>query len=106
MTSPVRTRSPSPPRELPTAERDRYGDDCLVEEEMFDWYDPDEWYPVKIGDVFESRYQVLVKLGFGSVSTAWLCRDLRFVPTDVSHCWRIVAYKAVESTSTSLSRCT
>ncbi|KAL2256675.1 hypothetical protein VTK26DRAFT_1319 [Humicola hyalothermophila] len=54
-----------------------YGDDVLVEEEMFDWYNPDNWYPVKIGDVYESRYQVLLKLGFGSVSTAWLCRDLR-----------------------------
>ncbi|AEO68653.1 uncharacterized protein THITE_2118248 [Thermothielavioides terrestris NRRL 8126] len=71
------SRSPSPPRALPTAQPELLGDDCLVEEEAFSWYDPDDWYPVKIGDVFESRYQVLLKLGFGSVSTAWLCRDLR-----------------------------
>ena len=47
------------------------------EEELFAWYSPDEWYPVRIGEVFQSRYQVLLKLGYGSVSTAWLCRDLR-----------------------------
>lgn len=28
---------------------------------------------------FQSRYQVLGKLGYGSRSTAWLCRDLRWV---------------------------
>ena len=77
-TTHARPRSPSPPRERPRAQpEDVYGDDVLVEEEAFSWYDPDEWYPVKIGDVFESRYQVLLKLGFGSVSTAWLCRDLK-----------------------------
>jgi serine/threonine protein kinase len=54
-------------------------DDVLLEEEAFSWYDPDNWYPVRIGQVLESRYQVLLKLGFGSVSTAWLCRDLRLV---------------------------
>ena len=52
-------------------------DEVLVEEEGFEWFDPKTWYPTKIGQVFESRYQVLVKLGFGSVSTVWLCRDLR-----------------------------
>ena len=79
MSSPPNRRSPSPPRASPTAERETYGDDVLVEEEIFDWYDPDNWYPVKIGDVYESRYQVLLKLGFGSVSTVWLCRDLMLV---------------------------
>ncbi|KAI9806285.1 MAG: hypothetical protein M1825_006400 [Sarcosagium campestre] len=35
------------------------------------------FYPVRIGEVFQSRYQVLGKLGYGSRSTAWLCCDLR-----------------------------
>jgi len=42
-------------------------------------YRPGLFYPVHIGEVFESRYQVLGKLGYGSRSTAWLCRDLRWV---------------------------
>lgn len=35
------------------------------------------FYPVKLGDVFNARYQVLSKLGFGANSTVWFCRDLR-----------------------------
>ncbi|KAL0944864.1 protein kinase [Colletotrichum truncatum] len=70
-------RDASPPRELPHAEPEEiYNEKVRLEEEMFSWYNPDKWYPVKIGQVFESRYQVLLKLGFGSASTSWLCRDL------------------------------
>ena len=49
----------------------------LCEENQYEWYTPESFYPVRIGDVFESRYKVLLKLGFGTVSTVWLCRDLR-----------------------------
>jgi hypothetical protein len=35
------------------------------------------YYPVHIGQVFKSEYQIVTKLGFGSASTVWLCRDLR-----------------------------
>jgi len=69
----------SPPRDLPTIEAEVYGDDILLEEETFSWFDPEKWYPVRLGEMIHSRYQVLVKLGFGSVSTVWLCRDLRLV---------------------------
>jgi serine/threonine-protein kinase SRPK3 len=48
-----------------------------VEEETLAWYSPDVFYPVRIGDVFHSRYQVLGKLGYGAYSTVWLCRDLQ-----------------------------
>jgi hypothetical protein len=34
---------------------------------------------VRLGEVFESRYQVVAKLGHGTASTVWLCRDLRYV---------------------------
>ena len=34
------------------------------------------YHPVKIGDIFHSRYQVLRKLGWGHFSTVWLCWDL------------------------------
>lgn len=70
-------RERSPPRELPaigTAEV--LPADQLLDEEGFSWYDPEKWYPVRIGDIIKAKFQILVKLGFGSVSTVWLCRDL------------------------------
>jgi hypothetical protein len=42
MASPNRTRSPSPPRELPTTVGETVDDDVLVEEEGFSWYNPDD----------------------------------------------------------------
>ncbi|KAF3000666.1 hypothetical protein E8E13_000585 [Curvularia kusanoi] len=47
-----------------------------VEEEGVPNYRADNFYPVQLGEVFESRYQVVAKLGFGTASTIWLCRDL------------------------------
>ncbi|TDZ49723.1 Serine/threonine-protein kinase SRPK [Colletotrichum trifolii] len=71
-------RDSSPPRQLPHAEPEEiYPRHVCLEEENFSWYEPGKWYPVAIGEVFESRYQVLLKLGFGSASTSWLCRDLK-----------------------------
>jgi hypothetical protein len=52
------------------------GSSCLVEEEKWGWYNPEEFYPVRIGEVFKSQYQVVGKLGYGMYGTAWLCRDL------------------------------
>jgi hypothetical protein len=49
------------------------------EEESVPGYKAESFYPVTIGDVFNSRYQVLAKLGFGTASTVWLCRDLAYV---------------------------
>ncbi|PYI35750.1 protein kinase [Aspergillus indologenus CBS 114.80] len=48
-----------------------------VEEETLASYKPEHYYPVKIGDVYETRYQVTGKLGYGAYSTSWLCRDLQ-----------------------------
>ncbi|RAL03696.1 kinase-like protein [Aspergillus ibericus CBS 121593] len=48
-----------------------------LEEETLSWYSPSDFYPVKIGEVFQSRYQVIGKLGYGGYSTVWLCRDLQ-----------------------------
>ena len=48
-----------------------------LEEEKLQGYLPEHFYPVKIGDVFRSRYQVVGKLGYGGHSTVWLCRDLQ-----------------------------
>ncbi|EFE38193.1 protein kinase, putative [Trichophyton verrucosum HKI 0517] len=50
-----------------------------IEEEAIPDYKADRFYPVKLGEVFEGRFQVIAKLGFGSSSTIWLARDLRHV---------------------------
>lgn len=46
-----------------------------LEEEKLPWYSQDLFYPVKIGDVIRSRYQVIGKFGYGGYSTVWLCKD-------------------------------
>ncbi|KAI5612367.1 SRSF protein kinase 3-like isoform X2, partial [Silurus asotus] len=35
------------------------------------------YHPVQVGDVFNKRYKVLSKLGWGYFATVWLCVDLR-----------------------------
>jgi serine/threonine-protein kinase SRPK3 len=84
MASSVVEREISPPRPLPTATYKVLDSNVLIEEETFSWYNAEKWYPVRIGEVFRSRYQVLLKLGFGSASTIWLCRDLESAPAAVS----------------------
>ena len=48
-----------------------------IEEEQMPAYERGLYYPVRLGDVFHSRYQVINKLGFGANSTVWFCRDLQ-----------------------------
>jgi serine/threonine-protein kinase SRPK3 len=48
-----------------------------IEDENLPWYKPNQFYPVRIGDVFRSQYRVVGKLGYGAYSTVWLCRDLQ-----------------------------
>ncbi|KAM6524265.1 hypothetical protein FSOLCH5_004867 [Fusarium solani] len=50
--------------------------DRKVEEETLPEYRAEGFYPVKLGEVFASRHQVVAKLGFGTTLTVWLCRDL------------------------------
>ena len=69
-------RSPSIPRQFTSTGFEVIANSCLVEEEKWEWYNPEEFYPVRIGEVFKSQYQVVGKLGYGAYGTAWLCRDL------------------------------
>ncbi|KAI7480069.1 hypothetical protein KC357_g4049 [Hortaea werneckii] len=50
--------------------------DLKVEEETVPNYDTSRYYPVEIRDIFQDRYEVLGKLGYGTTSTTWFCRDL------------------------------
>lgn len=65
------------PLRFPTTGFDIIRQDVVVEEQMFDRFKAEIYYPVNIGDVYASRYQVLGKLGFGSTSTVWLARNLQ-----------------------------
>lgn len=55
----------------------RLESNAKFEEERLPCYKTESYYPVRLGEVFRSRYQVVAKLGFGTTSTVWLCRDLQ-----------------------------
>lgn len=48
-----------------------------IEEEAIPGYVAARYYPVRIGEVFNERYQVVGKLGYGGTSTVWLARDMK-----------------------------
>ncbi|RDW90043.1 uncharacterized protein DSM5745_01818 [Aspergillus mulundensis] len=75
----VAANIPEKPRTLPTAGFPLVEPDQLIEEEEIPDYkhNPDRFYPVQLGEVFNERYQTIAKLGFGTSSTTWLARDLR-----------------------------
>lgn len=43
--------------------------------EPYYYYEPGGYHPIDIGDVLQSRYRVVHKLGWGGSSIVWLCRD-------------------------------
>jgi hypothetical protein len=40
-------------------------------------YHPGGFHPIHIGDIFNDRYEVKNKIGYGVYSTVWLVRDLK-----------------------------
>lgn len=69
-------RGRSPVLRFPTSGYEVIRSSQILEEERFEEFKKGHYYPVNIGDVLVSRYQVLGKLGFGTTSTVWLARDL------------------------------
>ncbi|KAL7907395.1 kinase-like domain-containing protein [Trichoderma velutinum] len=52
-------------------------------------YRPGGFHPVYIGDIFNGRYKVLNKIGYGRYSTVWMVRDLQAIGDgDVSNVYR------------------
>ncbi|RAL12540.1 kinase-like protein [Aspergillus homomorphus CBS 101889] len=49
-----------------------------LEEQTMPDYVASRYYPAKIGDILQDKYQVVGKLGFGANSTVWLARDMRY----------------------------
>ncbi|KAL4972136.1 kinase-like domain-containing protein [Aspergillus desertorum] len=68
---------PEKPRKLATVGFPLLQKDQLIEEEELPDYKSDRFYPVELGEIFQGRYQMIAKLGFGTSSTTWLARDLR-----------------------------
>lgn len=71
--------TPEQPRSFPASGFDLVDENINVEEEGIPDYLASRFYPVHLGQVFQDRYQAVTKLGFGSSSTIWLARDLRYV---------------------------
>lgn len=67
-----------PPREFPSSGFKVINSSEKVEEEQLPFYNRDDYYPMRIGEVVKDFYQVVAKLGYGTSSTVWLCRDLRY----------------------------
>lgn len=47
-----------------------------VDEELCPGYNSANFYPANPGEVLAERFQLLVKIGWGSQSTVWLARDI------------------------------
>jgi hypothetical protein len=52
----------------------------FVDEELCPGYDSANFYPAKPGEVLAEKFQLLVKIGWGSQSTVWLARDISRYP--------------------------
>ncbi|RKK86225.1 hypothetical protein BFJ69_g1176 [Fusarium oxysporum] len=65
------------PLTFPSTTYNTIDENVKVEEEEIAGYDTSRFYPVRIGEVFQGRYEAVTKLGFGSSSTIWLAQDLR-----------------------------
>ncbi|KAJ5212784.1 uncharacterized protein N7498_004430 [Penicillium cinerascens] len=66
-----------PPWAFPAAIPSRIDPSLLVEEENSPYYEAAHFYPARIGETLNNRYQIATKLGHGSRSTVWLARDLQ-----------------------------
>jgi hypothetical protein len=68
-----------PPRDFPTSGFQVIDPSDQVEEERLPFYKRNDYYPMHMGEVIGGHYQVVAKLGYGTTSTVWLGRDLRYV---------------------------
>ncbi|XP_077368824.1 SRSF protein kinase 3-like [Festucalex cinctus] len=87
-TTPPLSPLSSPPAALTLPPAQLLGSDDEEQEDPSD-YRKGGYYPVTIGDLFNGRYHVVRKLGWGHFSTVWLCWDLQKK--------RFVALKVVKS---------
>ncbi|KAF3481876.1 serine protein kinase Sky1 [Arthroderma uncinatum] len=48
-----------------------------LSEESYQMYRPGGYHPARLGDMFDGKYQVVKKLGYGEYSTVWLAHDTK-----------------------------
>jgi hypothetical protein len=65
----------TPPHELPKNRSQWRFRPVMSATEWIEEYRPGGYHPVELGDVFENKYRVMRKLGYGAYSTVWLARD-------------------------------
>ncbi|KAK3706203.1 hypothetical protein LTR37_012904 [Vermiconidia calcicola] len=70
------TRTQWSPLRFPSNGFKVFGNDVWLDEEYLDAFAKGVYYPIKLGEVLVTRYQVVGKLGFGTSSTVWLARDM------------------------------
>lgn len=66
--------------------------------EDLEWYEPGGFHPVHLQEVYDSRYSIVHKLGFGGLSTVWLARD------SMENEWVALKILASETSTTSKAR--
>src|SRR5215471_12673337 len=69
----------TPPQEIPQNHSQWRFRPVGSPSEWIEEYRPGGYHPVELGDVFENKYKVVRKLGYGSYSTVWLARDTSWV---------------------------
>jgi serine/threonine-protein kinase SRPK1 len=54
------------------------------------------YHPVKLGDLFNERYKVIEKLGWGHFSTVWLTEDLYMIKMELNFFRKTPRYAALK----------
>ncbi|KAI0868182.1 serine/threonine protein kinase [Hypoxylon argillaceum] len=71
--SPEEEQNPAPPDTKPPPRDIEEGSDA---------YHPGGFHPVYIGDVYNHRYEIIDKIGYGVYSTVWVVKDLQNIDSD------------------------
>ncbi|KAK0384662.1 hypothetical protein NLU13_8748 [Sarocladium strictum] len=66
----------------------------FLEEEKSSSYDPESYYPARIGEIIHNKYRLISKLGWGTGSTVWLAgivsrwpwKNQRYVALKITNC--------------------
>lgn len=64
------------PRTFPCTGIELLDQSVELDEETLPTYQPEKYYPVTQGEIFNDRYQAIAKIGYGVTSTVWLAKDL------------------------------
>jgi serine/threonine-protein kinase SRPK3 len=81
---PFLNRRPSVLRQFPSSGFPELPSSEILEEE--DSPNFKALYPVRLGELFNARYQVLRKLGWGGSATVWLSRDILYANQSLNRC--------------------